>query len=536
MAFCTYESSLDYCLSYGPDHGTRGHGGCYTGIPDIVDHGQGNAMGCDVGCAPCMDNPLRFFRDANIPDGKRWLRALEIPTARDARGVIHDVRANERHPVGKAISLQSAPSWKNGGTECWGESVCYAWPSPNHFCWKEYDYLPCQCADGEDLAEEISSDRLIPDTLSFGGYVLGGDIYCRKFWQANDRDLNLAAAEYGIPGFLAPIRRRSSTFDAEYGYAACVPNILTPCTGKVVGSECESGLDNLYGGGPTHYMENEGVRNSFNYLRLFYEDVRIDREGPEYEIANQALALMTTTTFSDGSQQGVNFDQLDHRNDDGNGWVGFWSRGFNYPGEPQYYTNPEALVATFENCRLRAHGCEVVVKVYIARVSVSVLLVPETLTDRPETSLDPAVRHVEIDARARIDIDLFVYAQATGDCPVNISNTVDVRGSANTLPTADGDWIQYQTNNGVRFRPPLRVRWEGFLGGHSRPSTARLLDLTAYGTNDQECTWFTGNVNWHESGASERRGLYIPGWPYAAGSTPDDPATVYQGGLVCTFE
>ena len=223
--------------------GDRQHG-CFVGIAqrgEAESTERAEGRWCGWGCAgqpgdmaTCNDE---FLWDmAALRDGHRFLapNTMENVQARDARGMLHDLRSNTDHEVPALMSWVHGTGWHNErgpeepAEECYGEDVCHYWRETHLGAWiDQFGQQHLECEPGIPVGSPtplrgLLSDQMIrtgrqwpPEDMirvGPGGTINNERFNCRSFGDARrgtERQslrVNLQAPARGDPyGAVDPI-------------------------------------------------------------------------------------------------------------------------------------------------------------------------------------------------------------------------------------------------------------------------------------------------------------------------------------------
>lgn len=368
---------------------TSRHQCCFITVRNTTGRACGGLMelndglSCGYGCRMCDD--LLLDRMVDYLDGDRWLRAEQRIAQRywDARGLIHDLRSNEYHPIPGAIVYERGSCWENGGRECFQEDACTCFGA------NVPEYPGFASSAGTDPDDDLNcafahvpgdpiDGRLFPDPFFRTGYrwppgtmagALGSNyqgmerLYCRKFQDTRlpfetggghgfTRVLISPTKSGGLSGvtepMLDPVLMSSNVCNSDR-MVACTARMGTnsPCVGH-------SAWDELLATNPdadprlSFYNHDEPSRNRFNYLSINADNTAHirgpeDREGlggPTVKWKNTVLDAIKTGSFefreSEDRLVSLAFDRLDYMHPlqkGGNALVGIYRREWDAMGE-----------------------------------------------------------------------------------------------------------------------------------------------------------------------------------------------------------
>lgn len=404
---------------------THRHQCCFVAVRNTTGRGCGDltelndGLDCGYGCRMCDDLKLDMMVD--YLDGKRWLRAEQRGQQRywDARGLIHDLRSNEYHPIPGSIMYERGSCWENEGRECFQEDacVCFGANVPEYPGFKSAagtdpdDAL--NCSEAHEAGDPIGG--LFPDPVFRTGYrwppgtmagMVGSNrqgmeqLYCRKFQDTRfpfdaggghdfTRVLVSPTKSGGLSGFTEPM------FDPILlSSNACNTDRMVGCTARMATqSPCvgHSAWDELLATNPdaspalSFYNQDQPSRARFNYLSINGDNtVHIrgaeDTEGlagPTAKWKNTVLEMIRTGAFQfndpDFGIRTLNFDRLDHQHSlqqGGNLFVGVYRREWDAEG-----VFPVDVPNGSGTGRLRMSGCLFDYKTVLTHVKIECRLI-----------------------------------------------------------------------------------------------------------------------------------------------------------------
>lgn len=491
------------------------------------------ASGCDIGCFSCLDTPGVVERGGAATGGSRYLRPKETGSNRDARGLLHDFRTAEPHPIPGAIDLERAPCSDNFGEECWGYDICECHPGPDPTCLPPPDNPdgPCQCEGGEAMGQPMLGYH--PDC---GGYLSAEwtslMVQCRLVHQHGPLLVHASAG------------RMFQTALVRDGLSGCSGDALIECTSDVRGSDCPSGY--IFSQEPPPQWYNDGIchRTVFNWADVIFNitEIRTDIERPKLErtlvdAKNAVLSFIATDPlFPDGKR----LDRVD-LNPAG---TGYWRRGAGTPVETPC-DDPSLLVAyTYPESYLRYSGCHVFAELILLSAMIEFVIDAKKVNRRrPQTNMWD--REVYPHVRARITAECGIRARfmdEKDDCVLvrswlpkdhpEHSRMLTIEPSCRGFPKVEPpiDEIIYVDAQGRRAVPPRLVRWMGYHG-----------DL---GIKPPHDVW--ADANQCQPGNELRKKCLklasalspstAEGWPYAEDKDHNNKAQVYGGQITITFD
>lgn len=520
MAFCDpIPIGRDYCQRWGT--WTIGHTDCAVGWTDEADHGQLDAGGCDVGCAPCLDYPEEIQRHAAMEDGHRWLRAAA--GTRDAMGRRHDLRPRQSWPVPQHGSYEFGSCYDNlTGEQCFNRSACFGGElgdprrtECNPGCHGQMYTVPgeARCPDGTGVGEPIPA--ACPDVFYYAGdqkpNPLGTSLRCRYY----PTSLSPLTQRLGLNirrfhRLLSPALPRFGTLPYLEGRESpCMPNVVTACCDKFgqPGFQCASAFANRPDPpdpGRLHWNDDVACRNAFDQAYIVSHTLEI-AGGPtrslkaEADIRTRALEFGLGEIHHPGP---VRIDRLDQQgaSDQYSTWRRSWLVGCADPD------SPTSRIDSYPNCRTRdgrpitihAHLTGVDAVLYLALIKVKTYRGP-----------------YDIEVHARFFAGAWLTWRS-GDPSI-------VPNPENCIHVPEG--VTFIDNEGRRFRPPRVAHWFGYhgrlgIGGQRRYEVgiAGPLRSLCYRALDR------------------LEVLEISGWPHMRELEENPRAGVYLGSIKIAFD
>lgn len=578
------------------------HQCCYAGIGNTVGHSctggdlrSEKALGnwCGFGCGECDDGGVDGFGldQYEFIDGKRWLMPVDRTGYRpwDARGLIHDLRSNEYHPIPGRITYERGTCWKNDGTECFGADICACFGANTISPWFDHDDHCGGVQAGQPLTallpdEFFRTGYRWPPTSFVGRQQANEQWHCRKFGETRrpvEEGGNYRSTVIVVPtgsdglegvteGLLDPVLLSSN---------ACQSDKMADCTGTLaVGSECY--IHSAYGicvGAclePTPTCEDQcahtfyagqHVAGQFNYL-----DINVDTSDPPHIVSsgddesifgrnsaawkNTILQAVRTQEFPEsleegGAQRMTRFDRLDHQahilhpnTDVGlyrREWVGTRNTAVQVPGGSGVG-------------RLRQAGCAFAYTTYITRVKIVCRLILQQHRPRSREGgwLNPLVR-------------LHIIATTT----ITVSAPVDdqVAGTAGSVPGLFPLCDFVSSKDGSSVNLAVANEWDSSTGentyvlyGRGQPinydESFMFFDADGRQFIPSQFVDWRGFLGGHSKPTSEEQLPYwssdcaeiaqgfraiVPGWPThvdtPGGPDGDDPAGMYGGHVRVEF-
>jgi hypothetical protein len=483
---------------------------------------------------------------AVVLHGKRWLLPDLNGQARDAHGLIHDMRTGEPHRVPLEIDLLRSPCWKNDGTECHvATDICECHPGQRGV----FNLDTQSCEHGEATGAPLLGE--LHDCNAYTGYKISasgfGWMHCRRV----DEHYNVRTA-------LTAGRLHQGMFHRIGRSHLCSATAMAECVGKVPQSPCEMGYFWVQEPAPEYYHAHQ-CRQVFNFC-LVDENTAHIRDNPLFPARDRAVIAAKNSVldvirnpdivFPDGRD----FRQLDYFggiSPSPNNQLDYWARGAGV-AEGTLCDDPAIPVATtFPNSYLKNSRCPVHAELIVIVAQIEMSLVPYKVdwTAEPPPPAGDAERKVWPYARVRISAQCGVRATLpNGECtmvrpwiPVGEPGHTVSLGIVNPEPgeglgcvalptvTPNVDQIIYVDVEGRKLNPPLHVEWMGYLGAFSDPPTSEIWE------NADSCWTGESMTAYCLRLADALSGLTVPGWPFFSDSMPNDPNQVYGGHLRLDF-
>ena len=567
-----------------------GHRCCWVGIRSLADscytdEGTGELGGearegrwCGYGCAgtegdkaagpnACDDRYLADMSDEY--GGPRWLLPDETADRfRDARGMIHDLRSDEYHPIPPVVNYRRGACWTNGGVEALGIDACRCLGRYRPIVYSG-DYPGLGCGEGHPINSPIPDHEEMPDTHFRGGYgwpprAVGGCInsgqlastynWCRQYESCRlaegVRDVRVVALGR-TEGGLAGIAEGLLT-PAFMSAKACTANVLVyllAYTGR--DSPCGTSVWNESGHTQSHYMTDTRYRDLYSRLRLYAPTDRpvyaiaVDPDDPaDGLMRNKVLRFVQTRPFGD-----LNFEHLDSLvyggpgGGQGNGGLSKYARYWEAEPDSEGLT-VDGAYTPYGNCRLQQSGLPVIATMRIMRVLYYAVVIPEALTPdyRPANEHRLVEPHIELQIIVQTVTDVrFADAEPTWlqewrrpTDPkrlrhLELKETMDNRGyQSYTVVDQFGnegvDTIEYRDSDDRLLTPPLVVEWRGHLGRHGPPAL-----------NCIEQRDMIGNMPTVHLAERWENGKVVSGLPMFAETRSEEPSGVFQGHMLIGF-
>lgn len=463
-----FEGDTCYCTDLGGAD-THGHEApwCFTRMSNDVEHGGLDALGCGIGCWPCLDYPNEIIAHAaELPlvaqPGWRFL----LPGAQDARGMMHELLAHHPHLVQLQMEYHRAANHDNYTHECVDEEdvPCETWP------WIEFGSgtpLNCEGAATGSPIQGYFGDGF----FYYGTWPQEGDhLQCRRF---PDEPLRSTTV-------MSPVGNTIFLTSASQG-DGCGADWLIPGAGYVTASNCLSGFEHVHEGSEpelpsplgTPYAAHSGAplpcQHLFDHVAVVSANPAfLNRDGldpHDVDLHNAILAKVRTP----GIFEGIEFDRLDHEaREGGNRGLGRFSRGWDGTG---YDITDSRLpvVRRYPASRTKWFNQPATVELVIVKVwFVLDLALPHTKTIIPEsgTILFDRYDHIEPHCVARIHVWLGLRVTIDGSCEAVYTNDL----SEWPAITPPGNELLIAQEPGQWRWPPAFVEWRGVLNNSSQPS------------------------------------------------------------------
>lgn len=426
-----------------------------TGLDVNTEAADGRV--CGWGCTNCDDIAFGALGSSNLArygeviGGGRWLAPVRGSGRRpwDARGLIHDLRSDEYHPIPGRIVYRRGTCWQNDGLECFGADACACFGANTISPAIDLD---SRC-DGIYQGDELTG--LLPDLFFRTGYRWPPNVpgaptqsleqwYCRKFgdtrsswappYEGNVHSMVVVdpSGSGGLVGVTEPMMDPallSSNVCQSDRLADCMgmfysPGHESPCywhsaLGACIQALSEPTPDGIDQCKRTYYAP-AAARRRFAKLNISGDNTAYikadegDRSGLQGSTAawkNEILAAIRTQEFplpreEGGAETTIRFDRLDHmaeidQNNSGIGlfereWLGRWIP-VSPPSWPFGYV-PEILGTLVEvpggsgMGRLRQAGCEFQYRTYITQVKITCRLILQQYHRTNAKYINPLVR------------------------------------------------------------------------------------------------------------------------------------------------
>lgn len=538
-----------YATSFAfPKVDTFGRDGCFIEIHNETNdfefekaHGRWCGFGCTGSSgdlSPCSDNPIGDH--AALMNGQRWLAAPRdgSAAARDARGLLHDLRSNEYHRVGSRIAYEHAPCYLADGQECLSADSCQCWGDNTTWRFGTCESDPSIGVGGLLPGPQPSGQLRIgyrwpPDSPIDITSLNGQNIwYCRRF--ADTRlfgntsvpHLETMAPTVGGGGVVEPLLGPILINDND-----CAPNYLIYCAAVVPSAqgECETsmraeltrrGVDPQvtpsYYDGPAQHRYDAITVTPIN-PGLALPDNADARIAASVALKNRILAWVWGRTIG-----GISFDRLDHqRIRFGNGALGSYQRRVDGISEPIMPVHGRTVMG---NCAIEGHIVARSVSMD-AQIVIEALKIAEVLGEQLRRWAEPHVRFIAVIETA-IEV---IPAQCVvsrmwhpdGDLEYRVDN-----GPREPIVDPPVDSIEWFDDSDRPVYIPSVVEWRGLIGGASIPSSRDLRIELATGPSADKCEAIARRFS------SSEAPLVVKAWP----SRNDEPReTVYTGAVRLGF-
>jgi hypothetical protein len=534
---------LPHCPTFDPEQ-------VYVCQPPEVQPGESEGEGCNIGCDPCPDLPGELLDQAVRVHGKRWLKPDMERQARDAHGLIHDIRSGEPHLVPPVWGGLRSPCWKNDGTECHQYDVCECHPGESDV--EVPDSEPPRCELGEFAGELLLG--MFPDCTAFTGYrwvsasAAGSWMDCRNVDEHGNIRTTLVAGLLHQSMFHR--FGDSSSRTRRKGYH-CDTNAMTECVASVIDGGCEMGYFNVHDPPPDYYHDDP-CRQVFNFCEIIGNTAGIQGTGAVVAAKNAVLDVIRNSdvTYPDGR----NLRQMTYFGMVSNGQLDYWAVAAGMAEGISCEDASLPVAMTFPNSYLKNARCPVHAELVVVTAEIAMSLVPY----KADVSSGPTdfeyQRQVYPHARVQITGRCGVRATLpSGECilmrpwiPAGEPGHMVTLSIVNPTP-GDGlgcialpsvvdpegnvvDEIIYVDAEGRKLQPPLYTEWWGFLGAFSDPPTADVW------TDADSCPGVGGMTAYCLRLADALTPLTIPSWPYMIDSMPNNPNQVYEGYLELSFK
>ncbi len=535
--------------------GFRGYRTCYVGIPDATTGFQPPdelfwGLDCGVGCIHCSD--VGLVNQIDWLDGRRWLAIIEetLPIRnRDARGILHDLRSNEYHPIVESMFYTRGTCWKNptvdegvirdNGIECFGTDVCS--------CWGENIFSSSsdggQCRGNTFAGNPMNGFRT--DDFFYMGHrwpiVVSAQVtaqfmnsmYCRKFQDGRfigpptenrSRGVQIVVQRLGgIPGksehMLVPVFLSTS---------ACNRNLLQHCAGPIAtGTDCLTSAEHSfqrfwYAEGP----EGDVTRHRFDKLRIIFNTAQLTETGEPVHDSSIAFKNAVLQFVANHNFDGIRFNELDSTSIDPPGAnVGEYVKEYD-AGE----SDGPIIEGLLPNSRFMRSKCPIAVTVRVQQVFMRCDLIINRVGQR-----EFPIPFTWGEAHARFQVMIWLSIKATGDSVLRQSWRAEedpLREQSitidNNVVVPDIDTISYRNAEDRVVRPGPLVEWRGMLGGNSRPSSvAQRFNFRREDLGGSICNQIA-----NQGYITGTEFLEVPGWPALVDTNPAEPNRLYSGSML----
>lgn len=553
---------------------------------------QSDGRYCGFGCERCSDRD-EGLDQYEFLDGARWLMPSQVSGQRpwDARGMIHDLRSNQYHPIPGRIVYERGTCWQNDGLECFGADACA--------CFGANTIDPI-VENGECSPVGSPLPGLLPDEFFRTGYHWppnsvegsgqGNEIWhCRKFGETR---LPAAAGGGHVRSTVIVDPTHSGGMDgvterlmdpALLSSNVCQSDRLAHCTGRFApGSPCY--LNSAHGvctehNTPEHcgdqYHDSAGRNGLFDHLKIDRDntahivgsdDGYSQLAGPTAAWKNAILDIVKTVEFplepeEGGAERTISFGALDHQEGlriyPSNSAIGWFQR--------EWFGTAVTAVKVPNGSgtgRLRQAGCLFDYSTFITRVKIVCRLI---LQQHRHVNPDDTRKYIYPLARLHI---IALTSIRIGNLHRPTERGVDV--GCGFVSSRDGEPVDLDVRNEwmgegfsnvlyglARQQPPVDPGlFEPEIGVADYGESFMFFNSDGQQFIPSPFVEWRGFLGGHSKPTSEdqREGigtglsctriaelrLAVPGWPThvdtPGGADGDDPAGVYGGHVVVEFE
>ena len=496
---CTIDGGK--CEGFEDGHGSWYH---WVGLRTSDNFGQGTCCGCDLGYRNCLQDSNHVGSYRAREEGDRWIKPSLVLESRDARGMHHDLRSREPHPILGVVNYDVAPCHTGFGGECFGVNLCGC----------DQNVMPCGFDSPNCTGIGEPCLGLYADTFGYVGsqWLPGSRISCRETTQYETRLIRMEP-ESLMQAALMRLDIRSLSRPTS-----CTSNRMALCIGTNVDNPCS------YSNPPDSGFYMGQHVNIYSFANIAYNNIGLrERTGlsPAALIALniKRMALAKAMSFPSLSQID-SFAAAVGPSVAGNGFLAYWSRDWGV-GIPLDQRVALGTFATYPNCRLSGSGCPVVVDLYVTSARIEMSLVPHMTynTDLPLTEREKMF----VFARFRLSVRIGAVARIVGECSVQRAWRGDtgptVLAIANdemgevlpvVMPVGE-DAILFIDGSGTLFVPPSHADWLGYRG-HFGVDGISAVTYVENENNLLRCCEL----------AKELHGTEVRGWPYDIGSSVTD--------------
>ena len=551
---------------------TLGHNACWVGMSTRDDFGDNfgfshRGQACQIGCVSCADLPTELESSRAPIDGTRWMWPHPTLASVDATGRKSPLRADRINLIPRtATHYLMGHCFDNGGTECFHESVCgcFGLRSGDSGIIRDDGTLnQAGCfpspggrlfAKGFFANEFVYQDMKFPPRATELGLSVIEGMFCRPFvtqqqdGTPGDEDLwvGMEGGELYSPAWLRDAYR------GPFPKHTCVVNAMVRCVAGVPNSDCSDAFANAW------VVQPSGRRPSFynaSSSRFFFTTIRIGgdphfratrnkfdglsaRDLAHIKAKNEVVKRVLAGTFPAPGGRSGSLDQVDHEfdygvNQDGIGStdrLNTWSRSWNAATEPPTALADLPMVSGFPVVGRWVNlpgAAPVPADLVITSVSSELWLMPVNIRRGNVRQLEKKVEfHARYRLRVKLGLRINVEAGAQTvtldqpwlpeSHPDRSTEVVISYGGGLEPPTVDrrdlGVRLVMEDAEGTPVDLPTSVEWLGYLGQVSTPQAA----LSRYDYRGSDLIF----------GVLEgARDLEIPGWPFAHGTTKNDPVT-----------
>lgn len=535
-------------------------------------------VGCEVGCAPCPDDPQVLQRSIGVSSlGLRWARPGPTETSPGTLLISHESRHADgiRRPLVSNVPVrlpkaqtffELAPCHDNVGREAFALDPT----GP------EASDVSTICGCGPTICPPAEEDAVFLFVgLMNSCYVFAGVQWPPRFFICT----GVIGGNYGFgpirfpmtPGSvgnasLARVGRveRAAQVDQAKG---CTSQMLNLCRGELEpGGPCTTYDD------PGHYNTglNSASRNAWSFCRIDeMEPVFLkDPAGPdtyqaEVDAKNAVLGYLTADRDLGGSGL-MKFDQLD--GSISNESLDFFDRGWPVvsegQGPPPFDTLPR--VTTFPGSHLEGSGEPLLAEYVITEAFIQMSIVLHRIETYSFLSLptQPEPEDQETIPLVRIRIKVLMgmrvsfsqagpnvlsrpWADPPDTIPLTIENRVGPR-FPRVLPV-NADRIVYVDDLGRTLRPPPLIVWEGHSGFFSDPPARNrfshwYMDQVGFSTIAHECCALNYGLSFpppeghpQDPPTEGDTGLIIPAMESHAAELAGERRQIWDGHLTIRF-
>lgn len=242
---------------------------------------------CDFGCVPCLWNGGIFPTGVDFSAGERWARPEAY--TRDARGRIAPLICHAPGPFPLGACFEIAPCWRNGGRECYDDSLCDcgdAYPRCYDF---SCEFNPCPNCTPCDGPPCYPVPGTVTSCFIIEGYSIpneGETLRCRFCdGRGNDPSVNLTCPQSGTLNGSRLGARQSTRLNG-----ACLENFFSMAVGAGKSDPPGCGFGNI----PDYWTDfrNETGVNLFSEYDVSYGSPRLRTSDTAFDITPDALTSL----------------------------------------------------------------------------------------------------------------------------------------------------------------------------------------------------------------------------------------------------